>query len=339
MRYRAWQTFSAQSRRPSHRADRVAEVAPRPAFACRQCGAGLKWSPGDEQLACPYCGALNDAPAAAAAIEELDYHTHLAQVATEQATQEVLTTKCSGCGAEWTMDANIVAGECPFCAHSVVLTGQSSRLIKPASLLPFRVTRRDAEAALRTWSGKLWLAPNDFRDRARRTGGITGIYIPYWTYDCDADTRYRGQRGEYYYVTVNYTTTENGKTVRRQRQERRTRWYPASGRVFNHFDDVLVVGSTALPGDVCEALEPWDLPSLVPYADEYVSGFRAQSYSVDLPTGFENAKQAMQGRIEQSVCADIGGDTQQIYQLDTRYSNITFKHLLLPVWISAYRYK
>ncbi|CAN5846474.1 hypothetical protein BH23GEM5_BH23GEM5_15820 [soil metagenome] len=83
MRYRAWQTFSAQSRRLSHRADRVAEVAPRPAFACRQCGAGLKWSPGDEQLACPYCGALNDAPAAAAAIAELDYHTHLAQVATE----------------------------------------------------------------------------------------------------------------------------------------------------------------------------------------------------------------------------------------------------------------
>jgi hypothetical protein len=102
---------------------------------------------------------------------------------------------------------------------------------------------------------------------------------------------------------------------------------------------VLVVGSNTLPGDVCEALEPWDLPSLVPYADEYVSGFRAQSYSVDLPTGFENAKQAMQGRIEQSVCADIGGDTQQINQLDTRYSDITFKHLLLPVWISAYRYK
>ena len=317
----------------------MAEVAKRPAFACRACGAGLKWSPGGESLACPYCGETNPVPQPAGRVEELDFHTHLARTASEQATHEALTTQCAGCGAQWTMGTNTVAGECPFCAHSVVLTGRSSRLIKPQSVLPFRVTRPDAEKELRRWMRGRWLAPNDFRDRARREGNLRGIYIPYWTYNCETDSAYTGQRGEYYYVPVTYQTTQNGRRVTRTRMERRTRWYPAAGRVHNRFDDVLVVGSDALPRDCCDALEPWDLESLVPYVDEYLSGFQAQSYSVDLPTGFEVAKGVMQEHIEDTIRDDIGGDTQRIHSVNTQYDHITFKHLLLPVWLSAYRYK
>ncbi|MBV9774716.1 MAG: hypothetical protein JO040_12240, partial [Gemmatimonadetes bacterium] len=36
---------------------------------------------------------------------------------------------------------------------------------------------------------------------------------------------------------------------------------------------------------------------------------------------------------------DIGGDEQRIHSTDTRYDDVTFKHILLPVWISAYRYR
>jgi hypothetical protein len=46
----------------------------------------------------------------------------------------------------------------------------------------------------------------------------------------------------------------------------------------------------------------------------------------------------MEDRIRSSVRSDIGGDTQQITTLSTEYNDITFKHILLPLWISAYRY-
>ena len=79
-------------------------------------------------------------------------------------------------------------------------------------------------------------------------------------------------------------------------------------------------------------------PTVVPYRDEYLSGFAAETYQVDLVQGFEVAKAIMDDHIRATIRADIGGDHQRISSVDTRYRDVTFKHLLLPVWISAYRY-
>jgi hypothetical protein len=108
--------------------------------------------------------------------------------------------------------------------------------------------------------------------------------------------------------------------------------------VGNTFDDVLVLASRSLPPKHAHALEPWDLRSLVPYRDEYLSGFAAESYQVDLAQGFEAAKAIMAEHIANTIRADIGGDHQRIHSVQTRYRDVTFKHILLPVWISAYRY-
>ena len=123
------------------------------------------------------------------------------------------------------------------------------------------------------------------------------------------------------------------------RQVRRTRWYPARGIVFDRFDDVLVVASRSLPAGYAQALEPWDLGNLAPYRDEYLAGFVAESYQVDLAQGFDVARQIMADAIAMTVRRDIGGDHQRIHSMDTRHDHVTFKHVLLPVWISAYRYR
>jgi hypothetical protein len=119
---------------------------------------------------------------------------------------------------------------------------------------------------------------------------------------------------------------------------RKTRWHSVSGQVSNTFDDVLVLATRSLPPKQAHALEPWDLGALVPYRDEYLSGFAAESYQVDLVQGFEAAKGIMAGTIEWTIRRDIGGDHQRIHDVDTHYRDVTFKHILLPVWISAYRY-
>ena len=118
----------------------------------------------------------------------------------------------------------------------------------------------------------------------------------------------------------------------------KTRWYPASGAVARGFDDVMAIASTSLPARLGEGLEPWDLSQLQPYKPDYLAGFQAEGYTVALADGNASAKQKMAGVIEQDVRRDIGGDVQRIDSVSTSYSAETFKHILLPIWIAAYKY-
>jgi hypothetical protein len=140
-------------------------------------------------------------------------------------------------------------------------------------------------------------------------------------------------------VTETYTEVVNGKEETRTREVRHIRWTPASGTVEDAFDDLLVRATTALPTKYLDALEPWDLQHLVPYRDEYLAGFRTDSYQIDLAHGFEAARRMMEPTIERSCRADIGGDEQRVEETRTDYHDLTFKHLLFPVWISAFRYR
>ena len=121
-------------------------------------------------------------------------------------------------------------------------------------------------------------------------------------------------------------------------QVQRTRWYPASGWVHLGHDDVLVPAASSLPSKLQERLEPWDLHALVPYSDDYLAGFVTEGYQMELDEGFDDAKGRMQPRIDQAINRDIGGDEQRIHSKSSSYDEITFKHVLLPLWISSYRY-
>ncbi len=305
---------------------------------CQNCGGDLEFQPGTRELVCPYCQTRNEIEDADAAVQELDYHAFLREAASAENTEERLTVACDQCGAHVQLPPNVTADECTFCGSTLNAEQHSERVLRPRSLLPFRIDIEGARERFKKWIQGLWFAPNALKERAR-ANKLSGVYAPFWTYDSRTTTHYTGQRGEYYYVTVHYTTRENGKTVRKSRRERRTRWYPASGIVQNAFDDLLVRGSRTLPEKLARKLEPWDLQSLVPYQAEYLSGFTVESYGIGLDEGFETAKGLMEPTIRGTIRSDIGGDEQRIHSTDTHYSDITFKHILLPIWISAYHFK
>ena len=308
-------------------------------FPCVQCGAKLLFAPGTNALKCPYCGADNVIALSAEAVEELDYRAALDQVAGAADHQDRVTIRCPSCAAETTLDPHISADRCAFCGSPVVTEGTAHRIIKPKALLPFFVTQDQADRQFHQWLKGLWFAPSRLKRLGRKEASLSGIYVPYWTYDCDTTSDYTGQRGEHYWVTETYTTHINGKSVTQTRQVRHTRWYSASGTVGNRFDDILILAARSLPQKCTEKLDPWDLENLVPYTDEYLSGFRAETYQVELAEGFEAAREIMDSHIRASIRRDIGGDEQRIHSVRTHYGAITFKHILLPIWISAYRYK
>jgi len=312
-------------------------AAPRQ-FPCKHCGASLTFAPGTHALKCPYCGTLNEIAADATPIEELNYATQLQQLETQHDQIEAVVVHCDGCGAESTLPPGTTAGTCPFCGRAIVATAQTKCIIKPRSLLAFAIDRQKATPQFSAWLGGLWFAPNSLKNAAE-TGKLVGIYLPAWTYDCQTTSAYTGERGDHYWETETYTETVNGRSETRTRQVQKTRWWSASGVVQVPFDDVLVLADRSLPDRLRAKLNGWDLPALVPYADEYLSGFVAETYQVSLPDGFEVAKGIMDGEIRSAIRHDIGGDEQRISSVNTQYFGVTFKHVLLPIWMSAYRFK
>ena len=308
-------------------------------FPCHQCGADMQYEPDGAQLVCAHCGAsqpIDGAPPSSRnAIRELDFKQALNKLLPAQEIEETRVTKCPNCGAQVEFDEATHALECPFCATSVVTDTGTHRHIKPRGVLPFALNEKQARQEMKNWLGKLWFAPNGLQDYARKGRKMEGIYVPYWTFDADTKSSYHGERGTQYYETK--TVTRDGKTE--QVTVTKIRWSPKSGRVARFFDDVLVLASHSLPRRYTDALEPWDLSALEPYQPQFLAGFRAEGYSVELDEGYDHAREKMNRVIERDVRFDIGGDRQRIHDIQTQIDDVTFKHVLLPVWLAAYKYR
>ncbi len=305
---------------------------------CKDCGGNLKYLPGSTFLNCEYCGAKNDiASEKTAEIVEHDFESFLNEKAHLEDKQEISTVKCSNCAASTTLKPNVTSSNCPYCDTPLVVQNAStSSIIKPSHLLPFKIDRKKSTELFINWAGGLWFAPNKIKEYAQHSAEkLNGIYMPYWTYDTNTVSDYIGMRGTHYYTTETYTDSE-GKS--QTRQVRRTSWSPASGTVYVDFDDVLIVSSKSLPENLANELEPWDLHDLTAYNDNYLSGFVTESYQVTLKEGFDKAKNRMKDKIYSTVRSDIGGDEQQVTSVNSIYNDITFKHILLPVWLSSYKY-
>ncbi len=308
-------------------------------FPCDQCGALVTFQPGSNDLACNYCGHRTQIERAEGLIQEYDLKEALQWLSNAGPVDEKPKTQCTSCAAQFDFDRHVHSGECPFCGTPIVIGTGSDKHIKPKSLLPFRITEEQARKQFRQWIGKLWFAPGKVRKYARGQSRLNGVYVPFWTYDSMTHTQYVGERGDAYMVPQTYTSMENGRRVRRTRMVRKIRWRPVRGRVRRFFDDILVGASRSLPRRITDSLAPWDLESLTPYNEKYLSGFQAEIYQVEVDQGFDAAVAVMNSIIRHDISGDIGGDQQRIHHADTRHSNTTFKHLLLPVWSAGFTFK
>jgi DNA-directed RNA polymerase subunit RPC12/RpoP len=312
-------------------------------WPCEQCGAQLRYAPGQTQLVCEHCGHAQtiraEAPRARArALQELDLARGLRDDLGSGEMVEVRTTSCPNCGAQVEITGATHATECAFCATPVVLDTGTQRHIKPQALVPFTLSEAEARKAMIAWMGSLWFAPSTLLEYARKGRAMNGVYVPFWTFDADTASRYSGERGEYYYETRTVRVRVNGRMETRQERVRHTRWYSASGRVARDFDDVLIMASRSLPARLGNELTPWDMGALVPYGPEFLAGFQSEGYTVSLSDGHTEARERMSAVIVQDVRRDIGGDEQRVHDVDTDWSDETFKHILLPVWMAAYKY-
>lgn len=288
------------------------------------------------KLACPYCATSQTIESDVSKIVERDFMSALRpenQRLQPMAT-DAMQVSCDSCGATVVFIPPESAKQCDFCAAKLVAQPKSSDpLVAPESVIPFAITSPQAISNLKAWTSSRWFAPNELKTMAQHDKADS-IYLPYWTFDADSQTFYTGQRGEDYQVKEYYNDSE-GKQQERTRTE--TNWYNTSGQTARHFDDIAIPATKSVLPKYLEKLK-WDFSGLVSYEPAYLSGHKAQVYQVSLEEGFERFKQIADSVIRGDVHRDIGGDRQRIDSLTTDFGNITFKHLLVPVYAGAYRF-
>src|SRR6185436_19923389 len=116
------------------------------------------------------------------------------------------------------------------------------------------------------------------------------------------------------------------------------RWEFASGWRQDFFDDTLVCASKGLPQELVVKFQTFDTKQVVPYSPQFLAGWRAESYAVELMPAWSNAQQKMAEAQVGRCRGDVPGDTNRNLNVQNQFSQVTFKHVLLPIWIAAYRY-
>ena len=298
-------------------------------FKCPCCDGAIEFDSTLQKMKCPYCDAefemdalqayqndLSETPQ-----ENMSWDTAAGSEWTEGETEGLRVYTCNTCGGEIVADETTGASECPFCGNPVIMTGQFAGALKPDLVIPFKVDKKAAIAALQNhYKGKL-LLPKVFKDQ-NHIKEVKGLYVPVWLFDTDADAfvRYKATRtrtwsdSQYRYTeTSHYSVTRGGGIG---------------------FENVPVDGSTKMDDTLMESIEPFNIADAVDFQTAYLSGFLADKYDVDAEASVARANERIKSSTEDAFASTVQGYTSVVPVSSTiNLQNGRARYALYPVWI------
>ena len=304
-------------------------------FSCAQCGAPTTFDPSTTRLICDHCSNAVEIVLATYDIPTYDLFgkTAIASLHASDLSKSAREIACKQCGAHAIVTRR--AERCTFCdAPMVVEVEQSDPTIPPGAVLPFVIPGKDAAARFSEWLSGRRFAPGDLVQRSRRDR-LDGVYLPFWAFDAKSTTQYDGQRGTVRYETETYKDSDGKEQTR---QVEHVDWVDVSGTVHATSKDVLTGASPTLPVKLVLQLEPWELPRLRAFDARFLAGFAAERYQTQPADSFIAVYPTIEGQIRGAINRDIGGDRQKIGSMSVNWDAVGFRHLLLPVWLSSFRY-
>ncbi len=292
---------------------------------CRACGADMIYDAESGELLCEHCGSR---VAISAKTSEEQAFERLMQEGGGWEDSHVF--RCENCGAQEILDKLEIAKQCPFCGATNIVETEELPKMRPNAIVPFRVGQKQAGAQVKTWVRKRLFAPQKFRKSAKPEK-MKGVYMPAFSFDSATTSYYSGVLGKYYYVTKRV----NGRTV----QERRIRYYNVSGSYERFFDDVLIQASGTISQQSLNKLQPFQTNDSREYTKEYLSGYTATQNTKDGLACWEEAKTTIDSRIRSEILSKYNCDTVSYLNVSTQYLNITYKYILLPVYVGHCKWR
>ncbi len=251
-------------------------------------------------------------------------------------SSKIITYKCTKCGKETQATEDIAFFECSSCGNNVINPGAySTRNITPTGIIPFTISKQEALDAFAQWIGKGFWNDSGLKKLAL-ADELQGHYVPFWTFDCETDNNWQGYSGRHYYERVAIQNA-NGEQVTQQVEK--TAWTFRSGSFERFFDDVLVCGNKKIPQELVNDVYPYNLQEVVVYKPEFLLGWDARAYDRDLDETYRIARNIIERRVYDEAIEYLNDDTYKDLQVQTHYSNETFKQIILPVWLCQYIFK
>lgn len=300
-------------------------------YKCPNCGGSIEFSSESGQMKCPYCESEFSVEALKYIDEILDdgeqkdteteWESSAGGEWEKGETDSMRVYSCQSCGGEIVADETTGATHCPYCGSPVVMMGQFSGALKPDYVIPFKLNKEEAKAALKKHISKKHLVPKIFKDK-NHIDEIKGVYVPFWLFDADAygDADFEATRTHTWSDSkFDYVETSHYRIKR-------------SGNVA--FSNVPVDGSSKMPDDLMESIEPFDFKEAVDFQTAYLSGYLADKYDVDDEQSIERANERMR-RSTQDILRDTvsgyGGVTT--LSCNVKLSSAKAKYALYPVWL------
>ena len=320
-------------------------------YQCPACTGPLHFNPEIGKLSCDFCGSSFEPAEIEVLYAQKDAQAAENKVAADQKRKD---SKATGAGDEWDLSglndnwgedadgmrvyncpsccAELICEEttavtsCPYCGNPSVIPGQFSGTLKPDLVIPFKVTKQAAMQALKEhYKGRPFL-PSAFKNE-NHIEEIKGVYVPFWlfngeaectaTYDCGRSHTYRS--GSYDVLHTDHFEVMRQGTVSFQR--------------------IPVDGSTKMPDDYMDSIEPFDYDELKPFSTAYMPGYMADKYDISAEACSARADR----RAEATAAECLRGSVMTYSSVLERHKDIKLhrgdvKYALLPVWLLSTRW-
>ena len=297
---------------------------------CANCGGTIKWNIAKQRLECSACRTTYIAETTVQRVEEHDFEGYVQREGQRVSFPDTAIIACGTCGAQIAVDEHCTATVCPMCGSTQLLESRQEAGVPPDGVIPFRVDRETAQQNFAKWVKSRWFAPNRLK-QAYQAGKLQGIYLPFWTFDAQVTSTYWGQGG-------------NTHTVRDSKGNTRTEihWRPVSGTVGGFYDDLQVCATLNSASQVVEKVLPYNTcDNTLPFSPSYLSGFLAEHYAIPATQAVDTAKEQVRANQIEQAENDIrsrGFTHARVSNINIEYHKITYKHVLLPAWSSAFAY-
>lgn len=299
---------------------------------CPNCGATVKYDPALGKLHCEFCGYTCELPKPDSenAVSEIDFESAINTESCEWGVEKK-QVECKNCGAVSIYDALETAAICPFCGSTQVMPAATEKTIAPGGVCPFTVTKETAGQKFTKWLKGKWFTPRKAKLSANPQA-FKGIYLPYWTYDAQTTNNFSASAGYDHKVRKKDGTYET-----------KTTWRNVYGVYQEFIDDETVMASKRHENTGVKECEPFQLSKLIPYDPRALAGFVAERYSIGLKEGWVIAQSSIRSKLRSNINDYVkhhwSCDRVSNIRFSTIYSNITYKYILVPVWVSSFKYK
>lgn len=292
---------------------------------------------GDGALRCPYCNHSEPVCAFNEETEDIDFS---AAEASDAWLEPMQTLRCQNCGRYSIRTAGQAPSACAYCSGGPLVPTDEPAGIRPGWIAPFKLTAAQAGTRVSAWLKKRWLVPFSFADKHTKDS-LQGVYLPYWSFNTAAKSSYYGQAGNYYHDTEINTSSSGDRTETKERRVRKIRWRMVSGNYEKKFNDIIFGDAGQTDAKIIKGVEPFKLSELVAYDPQYVAGFTVEHYGAGLKGTWERAKAYMNAILRADITAIVkrGSNVTGTVNICTRYTDVRYRLILLPLWIASYRFK